>query len=374
MDFSLFSYFGRWPGKSEAESFDANFELIDAAEAMGWDTAWIAGAHLTGNATIDSQPLVLAAAVAARTRRIKIGSGVHLPGLKVPGEKFMTEAVLKRGANSIGITGRSPGNFKYAFEHLPPADPIEAAEQVATLDQISRGRFIYGVGGYTYGEERRRAHFMEYLDVMKKVWTEDVFSGFQGEFYNYPAIPQGTDITPRPYQKPHPPILLPLDSQQSFEPMGARGYQIAIGGGTAHNLRGSSVLAQDVKKYRQAWRDAGNPGNPWLALRIPTHVCDTKEELARDVEAIMKKMKETAERAARTNLSLTTPGTPSVAATEQVNLYGTPDEVVEKIHALREQFGADEIMFEAKSGDTHPPERVLNTMRLITDKVIPKFK
>ena len=65
-------------------------------------------------------------------------------------------------------------------------------------------------------------------------------------------------------------MLLPVDSQESFEPMGTHGYRIAIGGGTSpHNLRGYAVLKDDVQRYRKAWQEAGHPGDPprWSACR-----------------------------------------------------------------------------------------------------------
>ena len=189
-------------------------------------------------------------------------------------------------------------------------------------------------GGNTIGHEGRQNHFFEFMEVMRKLWTEEEFSGFQGEYYNYPPFPPGARVMPRTVQKPHPPILLPVDSQQSFVPMGKMGYRIAIGGGTSHNERGDSVLKEDVERYRQAWRDAGHPGNPSVSIRIPTHVAATKEEAIRTAEAIEKGRREAWAAAGVTN-----PPDPSGSA----DMYGTPDEVVERIHQLREDFGAGRI-------------------------------
>ena len=107
---------------------------------------------------------------------------------------------------------------------------------------------------------------------MKKAWTEEEFSGFQGEFYEYAALPSGASIMPKPVQKPHPPILLPLDSQQSFVPMGRMGYRIAIGGGSSHNERGDAVLKgrrqelpPGVDRRGPPWRFEG--GDPHIHLR-----------------------------------------------------------------------------------------------------------
>jgi alkanesulfonate monooxygenase SsuD/methylene tetrahydromethanopterin reductase-like flavin-dependent oxidoreductase (luciferase family) len=93
---------------------------------------------------------------------------------------------------------------------------------------------------------------------MMQLWSEDHFSGFEGKYYNYPAFYGPYLAIPKPYQKPYPPMLLPVDSQESFVPMGEKGYRIAIGAGSSpHNPRGSTVLKEDVRAYRKAWMDAG---------------------------------------------------------------------------------------------------------------------
>ncbi|MCH8297032.1 MAG: hypothetical protein IH873_03105, partial [Chloroflexi bacterium] len=67
-------------------------------------------------------------------------------------------------------------------------------------------------------------------------------------------------------------------------------------------------------------------------------------------------------------------GAASPDATAEVNLFGTGEEVVDKIEVLREQYSTDEIMFEVNWTSSVPRDIVMNTMRILTDKVIPKFK
>ena len=67
-------------------------------------------------------------------------------------------------------------------------------------------------------------------------------------------------------------------------------------------------------------------------------------------------------------------GTASPDATEEVNLFGTPEEVIDKIEILRDDFSTDEIMFEVNWTSSVPRDVVMNTMRVLTDKVIPRFK
>ena len=67
-------------------------------------------------------------------------------------------------------------------------------------------------------------------------------------------------------------------------------------------------------------------------------------------------------------------GAASPDATEEVNLFGTAEEVVDKINVLRDDFSTDEIMFEVNWTSSIPRDAVMNTIRVLTDKVIPKFK
>ncbi len=359
MDISLITFWGAKPGESQGESFAANFKEVSAADELGFDAFWCGAVPLGG--TI-SHPLFLATAMASRTRRIKIGTAVHLPNLRAPGEKFYTD--VPEGASTINRNEGVAARYRYAFEHLLPADPIQTAEQIAMIDQISDGRFIYGAGADTVGDEGRQNQFFEWLEVMRKVWTEEEFSGFQGGYYNYPPLPSGARIMPRPVQKPYPPILATVDSQQGFEPMGRMGIRIAIGGGTSHNQRGDAVLKEDVKRYRQSWRDAGHPGNPTVSLRIPTVVTATREEAISIAEAMEKARRERYAAQGRTDRGYSEEGSN--------DMFGTPEEVVERIHQLREDFDADELMLHV--GGSLSREGVLDNMRLLSDKVIPKVK
>ena len=347
------SYLAFWitnPGESEADVYDGSFDEIRMLDEAGWDTVWSGGVPLR---TMVPNTLLLAAAIAACTKRIKIGTAVHLPGLKFDGEMFTTD--VSDGGSDINRRGGNAEKFGWTFDHFTPANPLQTAEQIAMLDQISHGRFIYGAGGDTTGDERRQRHFYEYLAVMRQVWTDEVFSGFKGEFYNYPTLPEGGSFLPRCIQKPHPPILLPIDSQQNFIPLGKLGYRIAIGGGSTHNERGDAVLKDDVANYRQAWADAGHTGDASVAIRVNTYVSESQ----RDVDRI----RETATRSSKER-GMNDPR-------RSTDLYGTPAEIVDRIHQMREEFGADEIITTMVGwGGTRA--EVMKCIELTSEKVIPE--
>src|ERR1700721_3877100 len=88
-EFGMFHEFQRPAGVTEEEAFATSFEQIDAAERWGLDAMWLAEIHVAPERSVCSAPLTLASAIAARTKRMKIGTGVQvLPlchPLRLPG-------------------------------------------------------------------------------------------------------------------------------------------------------------------------------------------------------------------------------------------------------------------------------------------------
>ena len=342
----------------ESEAYTKNFEQVDFIESAGWDYIWLGGGHFSTQASMDPQVLMLAAVIAARTKNIRIGSSIHRPLMKLAGEE---------------LSERALPHERYAFDNLMLDDPFQTAEQVSIVDQVSQGRFIYGAGARSRGSEDRRDYFFEFLEVMKQLWTEDHFSGFEGKYYNYPAFYENYLSIPKPYQKPYPEMLLPVDSQESFIPMGTMGYKIAVGAGSStHNIRGTAILREDVKSYRKAWKDAGHAGEPTTVVRIPTLLADTSEEAERLSDELMVLARRYF--SGRQGIGSTDAGSASHETTAEVNLFGTAEEVVDKIEDLREMYSTDEIMFEVNWTSSVPRDVVMNTLRILSDKVIPKFK
>src|SRR5713226_4397512 len=84
MNFGLFHEFACRPGQTQAETFDESFELVDAAENWGLDAIWLAELHVQPKRTVLAAPLTIASAIAARTERIKIATGVQVLPLVNP--------------------------------------------------------------------------------------------------------------------------------------------------------------------------------------------------------------------------------------------------------------------------------------------------
>ena len=145
-----------------------------------------------------------------------------------PFQHFQAFPVLARLA-------AEPGNMKLATSVLllPLLNPVDVAEQVATLDHIAEGRFILGLGlGYRPEESEafntrmayRAARCSEALELMVRLWTEDEVT-HQGRFFHV----TGARPTARPYQQPHPPIWLAAMSDPAVRRVGREGHTLFIG-------------------------------------------------------------------------------------------------------------------------------------------------
>src|SRR5262249_38744827 len=192
-EFGVFHEFSRTSGQTEAEAFAKAFAQVDAAERWGLDVIWLAELHFLPERSVLSAPLLIAATIAARTQRIKLGIAVQV---------------------------------------LPLCHPLRLAEEVATLDHVSQGRLIFGMGrsgfartyeayGISYGESKER--FAEVLEVLKRSWADGRFS-FEGQFYKYNNVM----MVPKPLQKPYPPLRVAASSADTFPAIGAMGLPVFV--------------------------------------------------------------------------------------------------------------------------------------------------
>jgi alkanesulfonate monooxygenase SsuD/methylene tetrahydromethanopterin reductase-like flavin-dependent oxidoreductase (luciferase family) len=225
-------------GVSQAGAFRDIFDTADRAEALGIHCVWLGEIHFTPTRSVISASLQVASAIATRTRRVRVGTAVQV---------------------------------------LPLNHPLRIAEEVATVDHISEGRFEFGIGrsgvvktydtyGIAYAESQAR--FREALDIIRQGWRGEPFS-YAGEFYTV----RDATVVPRPLQVPHPPLRMAATSDETFPAAGRMGLPIFVGLRTTE----LSDLRAQLGPYRQAWRDAGHPGEPSVYLRIPVYASTTAE-------------------------------------------------------------------------------------------------
>src|SRR6202163_2259952 len=245
-EFGMFHEFQRTAGMTDEDAFAVSFEQVDAAERWGLDAMWLAEIHVAPERSVCSAPLTLASAIAARTGRIKVGTAVQV---------------------------------------LPLCHPLRLAEEAATVDQISHGRLIFGVGrsgfartyqqyGVPYDESRER--FAETLEIVRRAWTQETFS-FEGKYFQFHDV----SVVPKPYQKPHPPIRVAATSPDTFPANGTQGHAIFA----AVRLGTLSELAPNIAAYRAAYAEAGHPGKGEVFLRVPVYVADTETRAREEPQA-----------------------------------------------------------------------------------------
>lgn len=349
MEFGMFCEFPVRPGHGEADAFSEGFDLVDDAERLGLDATWLSESHVAAGRSVLASPMVIASAIAGRTKNMKIGLAVQV---------------------------------------LPLGNPLRMAEEGATVDQISRGRLIFGVGrsgnqraddayGIPYSESRER--FAETLEIIRKAWAEPSFS-YEGRWYRYHDV----GLTPKPYQQPHPEIRIAANSTESFGRFGEQGFRIFIG------LRqgGVSQLVPYVQAYRAAYRAAGHPGDGGVFLRVPVYVAETAEQALSEpersiVEYFQGRGVKSSRRLAHAGVTARTNGEAGVEEPgpitwdellEERVVVGTPTTVTERLRELRDRLGLDGILAEVNSGGRIPRPLVRRSLRLLCEEVMPAFR
>ena len=348
MEFGIFHEFPSLPGRPDAEAFAEAFDLVDGAERWGLDAIWLAELHFDPDRSVLSSPMCVASAIAARTSRIKIGIAVQV---------------------------------------LPLCNPLRIAEEAATVDQISRGRLIFGVGrsgvaktyeayGVPYAESRDR--FTETLDIIIKAWTEPVLS-YAGRYHSF----QNVAVTPQPCQKPLPPIRVAATSPDTFVTIGRQGLPIFL----AVRHEDARMFAPQIAAYRTAYSAAGHPGNGQVFLRAPGYIAATTAQARVDAEASLmhyyraqaRLLADSATRAgvdAVDRRNLTADRLASITYEEALRgsvFIGTPDTVSQQLHALHDELGLDGVLLELNCGGAIPHPNVLAAVKLLCQDVMPRF-
>ena len=348
MEFGMFHEFPSLPRRTESEAFDEAMEQVDAAERLGLDVMWLAELHFEPRRSVLSAPLSIASAIAARTRRMKIGIAVQV---------------------------------------LPLCHPLRLAEEAATVDQLSHGRLIFGVGrsgvaqtyeayGVSYAESRDR--FREILDIVEQAWTKPSFS-YNGRYHSFKDVA----VVPKPYQKPTPPIRIAASTPDTFPAIGRRGAPIFAA--VRHTTWDD--LPKQIQTYHDAWEEAGHPGRGQVFVSAPTYIAETEERARAEPKAsIMHFYREQAnllEGAAR----LVDPETAArrMRRVDQLRslryedglrnhaLVGTPEAIAERLKTLRREIGLTGILAELNCGGLIPHQQVVSALKLLCEEVKPRL-
>jgi alkanesulfonate monooxygenase SsuD/methylene tetrahydromethanopterin reductase-like flavin-dependent oxidoreductase (luciferase family) len=194
MRFGTYFFLQRPPGVSDADVLRTEIEQMVLSEALGYDSVWLTEHHFADYG-ISSAPSVLASAVLSRTSRVHVGLAVYV---------------------------------------LPFHDPIRFAEETATLDILSGGRLIVGLGrgnrpaefvGYRVPQAENRGRFEEAAEIVVAAWTQDVVR-YEGRYWQIPPL----TVHPKPLTRPHPPIAVSVVSPETITWTAEKGYRLLSSG------------------------------------------------------------------------------------------------------------------------------------------------
>ena len=353
MRFGTYYFLQAPPGTSHEDVVQREFAQILLSEDLGYDTVWLTEHHFIEYG-ISVSPMALAAAIAGATKRIAIGLA----------------AVI-----------------------LPFHEPLRLAEEIAFVDLLSKGRLRVGLGrgnrpiefaGYRIPQEENRERFRESLEIMIQAWTQEKVS-FYGKFFIIDGIP----VLPKPYQKPHPPLMLVCVSPETIQTAARRKWAML----NSILFGPFSQITQSRDIYLAAMREAGHSEadvqkalQSWGVSRH-IYVAPTDAQALREAEAAERWYQQSLARfLVPENIDAAPPALqPQFRAiadrlktvtweklVEETVLFGSPERIVDRVHEMQEA-GVGELLCWMNFGGL-PHELVTRSMRLFAEKVMPHFR
>ncbi len=349
MRFGVF-YLGSSPRKDYRRTYDEILEQVEVAEELGFDSVWLAEHHRSEYGTMP-RPAIMAAAIAERTTRMRIGVGVTI---------------------------------------LPFDNPVRVAEDWAMVDVLSEGRLNFGAGrGYQPREfEAMRADanlsrdvFAEALDVVLGLWNSDGLFSYQGHHFEFSDI----EIYPKPIQQPVP-VWVAAVSPSTFQLVADRGLQVITGPG----LQALDQLKEGNIEAARILIDGGrDPASIDFPMHVVVHLHETEEAARRSFEGPMEWYFDQLNRHGIHPAHAGTPpkgyetyiesakrmqGAPTLDGAIQagIALVGDPEQARARVQELRDEIGLKQFLCVFNIGDIEHAE-VLRTMRLWAEEVMPHF-
>jgi len=308
------------------ESATSLLELGPLAETLGYDGLWINEEHFGQGSRVCLSPILLATALAMRTRKIRIGFSVLV---------------------------------------LPLFEPIRLAEEIATLDVLSEGRVDFGVSrgntsryfeawGLDYAD--RSAAFDAAFEKLIRYWTE-------------PKVEVGSrieSIEPKCIQRPHPPVFVATYREESAAWVGQRGLTL---------FQGSQQSVDSIRRCIRAFKDAGGDvaqvpiGRFVVVGESDEAAWQAAWPAAERLTAGYRRGGEQVRRQISTEEELETE-----RWLREVAIVGSPETVAGRITALHEEFGFGNFMLVTGFLGNLPQEEVIRTLELFAKEVRPRFQ
>jgi len=317
--------------KMFGDYFEEALEQTLLAEKVGFSSVWIMEHHC--NRDYLPSPLLALGTLAAHARRMKVGTNIMI---------------------------------------LPINDPVRVAEEGAMLDVLTKGKFILGVGvGYrprdfnTFGIplKERAGRMEEQLEIIKRLWMEESVS-HEGRFYRFKDV----TIDPRPVQKPRPPIWIGGWMRSAIEraaEMGDTWFPGPVGD--------LPRLEEGLKIYRDALKRLGkNVSDLKIPLNRELYVAEDHDRAVEEAKPHLIHMY-LGDYASSEHPFFTGDAEENFEKISQDRfIIGDPDECIASIEKYRSRLNVDHMVFRMHfPGMSH--DRVMNSIRLFGEKVIPYF-
>ncbi|HEV7887672.1 MAG TPA: LLM class flavin-dependent oxidoreductase [Acidimicrobiales bacterium] len=238
-----------WEADAEHRLLKDALEQVELADKLGIDYVWEVEHHFLEEYSHSSAPEVFLAAASQRTSRIRLGHGI----VQLPQQ----------------------------FNHT-----ARVAERIATLDLVSDGRVEFGtgeasseaeLGGFGIDRATKRAQWEEALDAVSRMFVEEPFAGYDGQFLKMPP----RNVVPKPFQKPHPPLWVACSRRETIHLAATKG----IGALSFSFIEPAEAKAWVDDYYATLASEACVPGgfavNPNIAIVAPL-MCHEDEQTAID--------------------------------------------------------------------------------------------
>jgi probable F420-dependent oxidoreductase len=349
MKFGLFHSVQLPDPTREREYYREALDQVRWAEELGYDSVWFTEHHFSRHGIV-SASLTLLGYLAGVTSTIRLGTAVTV---------------------------------------LPFHNPIQIAEEAATVDLLSNGRLDLGVGrGYQWGEyhklnipmDEADRRFQEALEVLVKGWTATEPFDHRGEFWSFNDM----TVHPRPVQTPHPPVWVAASSPASMDRIAEKGWNLLVGQGETFQR-----VAEQVAYFQSAVGEAGgdyHPGRVTVARAMYT--APNERQVRADAEVPFMWFKQTGNEVGapperrgellpdnfaeyRRRFSAEA-RFDYEAMTENVILFGTPAQVAEKVDLLR-RAGVEKLILFVNYGGIES-RKVMDSLELFAREVMPQFR
>ena len=350
MRFGIYAEMQTPPGKSYATMTWEIFRQIEHADAVGFDVYSVIDHHFFRKFSISANPLALFAAVAQRTKRIRLRTALHT---------------------------------------LPLENPLRLAGQIAMADILTNGRLECGLGrghAWLYGPsnvplEESRPRYDEAIEILLRAWTEEEFS-FHGKYYNV----ENVSVVPKPVQKPHPPLFTGGTSDVTYQMAGERGWGIFV-----PPLLPYKVLEGPLGIYKKACAQHGH--KPDIVYIRPVYLDEDEKQIRREVEqallnflafnaspveSLQAESKKAELRAkgygfyASGALESLTKLTYDEIVDQEIGFIGTPKKVIRQTENLASVGGIGELAIVSNFGGLDHWKSI-KTQQLFAEQVMPAF-